>query len=90
MIIINQDKDELVNFNNISHIWIDNTWLDSIEKLEEEKFEINADDFLLGIYDTKERAKEILEEIIKEKVIEDGLFYEMPKEDCLFYEMPKK
>ncbi len=80
MIIINQDKDKVVNFDNVGIIWIDDNVLDKTEPM----FRICADtgntDVALGDYKTEERAAEVLEEIVK--VINDEFIigYYMPKE----------
>ena len=58
MIIVSQDKEEIVNFDNIENIWIDAD--------EEGRFTIEATadtNSTLGYYKTKERAKEVLKEI---------------------------
>lgn len=91
MLIVSQDGKTIVNFNNINMITVrenkivsyDNTYTDSQ----------NGD--CLGTYTTEERAKEVLEEIIR--TYEDtnyeyencwclrNLTYRMPKEEekCL-------
>ena len=63
MIIVSQNRETIVNFNNIVYI--------DIEKNTFGKYFISAyfdkedSDFVwLGVYETKERAKEVLEEII--------------------------
>ena len=58
MIIVSQDKSEIINFNNIGKIYV-----------SEKNTVICTDNqgcFLtrLGIFDTEERAKEVLQEII--------------------------
>lgn len=61
MIIVSQDKMELVNFNTIQNIWICPD--------EEGRFTLEASadtNSTLGYYKTEERAKEILTEIAKE------------------------
>ena len=85
MIIISQDKAEIINFNNIESIWICSD--------EEGIFTIEATadtNTSLGKYKTEERAKEVLQEIIRKyetfsldrlgsiKIIPK--VYEMPKE----------
>ena len=91
MIIVSQDKTEIVNFNNIESVWI--------SKEEEEIFSIEATadtNASLGEYATKERAKEVLQEIteyynsLKRKSVyamgdsnftfEEKFYYEMPRE----------
>lgn len=95
MIIISQDKTEIINFNNIESIWICSD--------EEGIFTIEATadtNTSLGKYKTEERAKEVLQEIIKKYVatesfkvtvnrlsdevgaigIKNSFIYEMPEE----------
>lgn len=86
MIIVSQDKTEIVNFNNIESVWI--------SKEEEGIFSIEATadtNASLGEYQTEERAKEVLGEIIKTYTcwenfkygIAEGIGtpkYEIPKE----------
>lgn len=55
MIIISQDKKQLINFEGTSNIWVSEEIDGDLEV-----FEINADGELLGIYKTEKRAKEIL------------------------------
>ena len=59
MIILNQDKTEIVNFDNVDSVWICPD--------EEGRFTIEATadtNATLGSYKTEERAKEVLQEII--------------------------
>ena len=65
MIILNQKKDELVNFDNIMNICITNCYEDGYGIFA--GFIVGVDDNYreLGFYKTKKRAKEILQEIIK-------------------------
>ena len=68
MIIVSQDKDEIVNFDNIGKIYID---------YSNGNYEVSCTDIKgcyltrLGEYKTEERAKEVLQEIIE--------FYEILK-----------
>lgn len=60
MIIVSQGKDEIVNFDRIESIWICPD--------EEGRITIEATantNATLGTYATEERAKEVLQEIIK-------------------------
>lgn len=92
MIIINQDKNNVINYDNVKSLWIEDNVLDETNTT----FYINADEDFLGEYETEERAKEVLQEIIR-ALIEakkfesaDSMFgfgiipantvYEMPKE----------
>lgn len=65
MIIINQDKNELVNFDNIMCINITNCEEDGY--LISAGFVVGRDDNYrdLGYYNTEERAKEVLAEIVQ-------------------------
>lgn len=62
MIIVEQNKTYLVNFDNVEHI--------TIAKNEEEtEYAIisvtkSRDEIILGVYETEEKAKQILKKII--------------------------
>ena len=87
MIIVSQDKDNVINYDNVKSLWIDDNVLDKTNTT----FYINADDDFLGEYETEERAKEILQEIISkykttlynsktnETVVNVPKVYEMPE-----------
>lgn len=60
MIIISQDKTKIINFDNIAHIFISK---DSEKHFLIEYGKMNGVSELLGVYETIERAKEVLEEI---------------------------
>lgn len=67
MIIISQDKKQIINWDNITRISIEEPENDNKNK----KYYIGADTnsaesmvWELGEYDTEERAKEVLQEII--------------------------
>lgn len=66
MIIVNQDRDKIINFENIDRIYIENP----LENNDGE-FEIKAENEWIneriGCYKTEHRAKEILKEIYKYK-----------------------
>lgn len=92
MIIVSQNKTELINFSNIVRLAVSNN-AEGQALIEVHNF---CDDFetVIGLYKTEERAKEVLREII-EKIknkstvemdaigvkteISDGI-YEMPQE----------
>ena len=92
MIIVSQNKDEIVNFDNIINIMItdcDGDFVISAVAL------VGIDDIYreLGYYKTEERAKEVLQEIIQSyreyrtaevdgytNVLEETAVFEMPKE----------
>lgn len=65
MIIVSQDKDVIVNFDIITKLWIQNP----LENDDGEFTIIAENEWIserLGYYKTEERAKEVLQEIIKE------------------------
>ena len=70
MLILNQDKSEILNFNEIFRLYID-TWSSKEFATEPDCWCIRAEKAsdnmictFLGEYDTEERAKEILQEIM--------------------------
>jgi len=96
MIIVNQNKDVIVNFDNIVGLQIEDNGIEAIF--------INNDDLILAEYKTEERAKEVLQEIIKtykttegykcsnnlsfhKELIEDA---ERNNRDVFLYVMPSK
>jgi len=62
MIIVSQDKTELINFSNIVRLEVSNN-AEGQALIEGHNF---CDDFetVIGLYNTEERAKEVLEEIV--------------------------
>ena len=65
MIIVNQAKDMIVNFNNVESIDIA-VDLDGTGKLPHEiYYETNSKREKLGTYSTEERAKEVFNEIVQ-------------------------
>ena len=79
MIILKQDKKGIVNFKNVTDIYVD-------KGEDEDKYflfyipvcSLEGLD-ILGIYETEERAKEILADIYA-KISEGKTTYKMPKE----------
>lgn len=82
MIIINQNRAEVFNFNGICRLFIDEWFLNESSK-EPDCFciraEKNGDAFcnILGEYKTEERAKEVLMEMC---FCHNDEMYRMPKE----------
>jgi hypothetical protein len=59
MLIVSQDREEILNFENIENIWI---------SAEEGRYTIEATadtNTTLGFYNTKEKAKEIIAQIVE-------------------------
>lgn len=82
MIIVSQDKETIVNFDNVLKIYIEiierNIWITARQKDR---------DVILAEYKTKERAKEVLQEIIDmykfnrcEAVGQKNAVYRMPED----------
>lgn len=94
MIIVSQDKNEILNFNNIMNIQVTNCEEDGY--LISAGFIVGRDDNYrdLGYYKTEERAKEVLQEIT-EKICEgsniqmniEGINCEVSKQ---IYYMPER
>lgn len=63
MIIVSQDKEKIVNFDNLTQVYITQDEEETAYFIRYETVDSLYDD--LGEYDTEERAKEVLAEIIK-------------------------
>ena len=91
MIIVSQDKVTNINYNKIEAIYM-------LKK--DDKIEINVRgnyDYTIGKYKTEERAKEVLQEIVKTyvlteqyKVEDERTRIKLMMEGVLLYEMPKE
>lgn len=102
MIIVSQDKSEIINFNEIFRLYVD-TWSNEEFATEPNCFCIRAEKAsdnmicaFLGEYSTEERAKEVLQEIVKTyvlteqyKVEDERTRIKLMMECILLYEMPK-
>lgn len=69
MIIVSQDKEEIVNFDKVESIWISD---------DEERFSIEATgdaNSTLGYYKTLERAKEVLIKIMQSYINSENYKY---------------
>lgn len=67
MIIVSQDKKEIINFYNLVSVYV----IESYEAKEKGLKKYNIDfattddiNFVIGTYETEERAKEVLKDII--------------------------
>ncbi len=67
MIIVSQDKKQILNFNNIQNIRIEPYGTHEKGKKIYKIFAGNFEGYTtkLGTYDTEERAKEVLQEIVR-------------------------
>lgn len=89
MIIVTQDKDNIVNLNNVVAIRINDfgtssTW-------QRITAETSSTTETLGDYKTEKRAKEVLEEITERYTNWNNLVYGQPTGVCSpKYEMPKE
>ena len=90
MIIVSQDKDNVINFDNMTRVYITFDEDDDYVCIRTETVDSLYED--LGYYKTEARAKEVLQEIISkykttlynsktnETVVNIPKVYEMPKE----------
>ena len=62
MIIVSQDKDKIVNFDNLTQIYITRDEEETATFIRYETVDSLYDD--LGQYKTEERAKEVLQKIV--------------------------
>ena len=72
MKILNQERDVIVNLDNIVVMAIDNE--DGSIYIQESLYQI-----ALGNYETNERAKEVFNDIIKTSTNSDVAIYRMPE-----------
>mgnify|MGYP004542035785 CR=1 FL=1 len=89
MIIISQDKLQIFNFETAKNIWIEEEEVE-INQIEQTAYSIYIDGEIVGAYLTEERAKEVLQEIVKAYKETN---YEYENCWCLrnvIYEMPKE
>ena len=94
MIIVSQDKTKIVNFDNLTQIYITQDEEKTATFIRYETVDSLYDD--LGEYKTEERAKEVLQEIVKAtienkkaeeakdmfgfSIIPADTYYEMPED----------
>jgi hypothetical protein len=95
MIIVSQDKTNIVNFDNLTQIYITQDEEKTAFFIRYETVDSLYDD--LGFYKTEERAKEVLQEIVKTtietrknqnfnslfgglEIIPQNTYYEMPED----------
>ena len=86
MIIVSQDKTKIVNFDNLTQIYITQDEEKTATFIRYETVDSLYDD--LGQYKTEERAKEVLQEIMK-KYLEIKCFYNSKYEVMQAIEQPK-
>ena len=60
MIIVSQDKKEIINLDNIQRLFVDADYISAVIYAE-----CIEDDILIGSYKTEKRAKEVLAEIVQ-------------------------
>lgn len=96
MIIVSQDKDVIINFDNVEDLWINNP-LENDNGNFEIRAETHSNNINIGEYQTIERAKEVLKEIIEQFTVSkiENSNYEyadlvMKVKKLSAYEMPEK
>lgn len=99
MIIVSQRRTEIINFDNMTNVSVVKCIKNRFEILADSNNEINP----LGYYNTKKRAKEVLEEILEYKSmfeffkyvpddVQEEMVDDFIKDNVIFntYEMPEK
>jgi len=98
MIIVSQDKDEIINFDNISSIYLVDMWDDRPGQVIKADY-VHGNTSTLGYYKNEDRAKEVLIEIMKNYANAENYKHfnrEITAEqlnnmqESLIYEMPKE
>ena len=83
MIIVSQDKSEIINFDKVQDIYVSGRYISL-------NFELNNNE-VVGTYETEERAKEVLQEIIERLENWENLKAGQPIGICSpKYEMPEE
>ena len=77
MIIVSQDKTKIVNFDNLTQIYITQDEEETEIFIRCETVDSLYDD--LGVYKTEERAKEVLMDIYS-KIVDGKKNYRMPED----------
>lgn len=94
MIIVSQDKTKIVNFDNLTQIYITQDEEEKSYFIRYETVDSLYDD--LGEYKTEERAKEVLQEILKYyDSLKANTIYAISDKDYpmdmkSYYDMPKE
>ena len=89
MLILSQDKTRIVNFKNKEDIFLKEDYYEG-KFIGTKIIAIGKIDSLLGKYNTEERAKEVLQKIIKTYKNENHAIGEAVYHEQLVYEMPEK
>jgi hypothetical protein len=88
MIIVSQDKEKIVNFDNLTQLYITQDEEETAYFIRFETVYSLYDD--LGEYETEERAKEVLQEITTRHENWENMKVGQPSGICLpVYEMPE-
>lgn len=83
MIIVSQDKSEIINFDKVQNIYVSGRFISL-------NFELNNNE-VIGTYETEERAKEVLKEISERLENWENLKAGQPTGVCSYrYIMPKE
>ena len=97
MIIVSQDKKAIINFKNLTEIYISTDEISTNQDNEKENYYLRSESVCglyedLGTYDTEERAKEVLREItiVFLDCNEQNYLSEFGYVKNIVYEMPEK
>ena len=91
MIIVSQDKLQIFNFKTAKNIWIEEDEVE-INQIEQVVYSIYIDGEIVGTYETEERAKEVLQEIINAYLDcnEENIYEKFAYVKNKVYETPKE
>lgn len=84
MIVLSQDKNKVINLNNVLAIWIDNDVLDKTESFFTIEAETDGSNIELGRYNQEKRAREVFQELINtycnmNNYLSNIIMYKMPE-----------
>ena len=96
MVIISQDKNMIINFNSIVSTYVIKNYVSEEKEYKGYNIDFATNEeinFVLATYETEERAKGVLQEIIKSyreyrTAVVDG--YTNVLEETAVYEMPER
>lgn len=76
MLIMSQDRKQIINFNRISMLWIDDNEINK----ESKNYEIYADGELIATYQTEEKAERALNDIFAKIKLKTSDTFIMPED----------
>lgn len=90
MIVLSQDKNKVINLNNVLAIWIDNDVLDKTESFFTIEAETDGSNIELGRYNQEKRAREVFQELIETYCNMDNYLADFLHTKIIMYKMPEE